>query len=94
MEIYSIYDKKSQTYSLPFYAPSAEVACRVVINSMIDRRVDFYLHAEDYSVRHLGSFDQTTGDIFPGEIVNVKTCEELAAIADKLRERIGDTENA
>lgn len=94
MEIYSIYDKKSQTYSLPFYAPSAEVACRVVINSMIDKRVDFYLHAEDYSVRHLGSFDQQTGDIFPSEIINVKTCEELAIVADKLREKLGESENA
>lgn len=94
MEVYSIYDKKAQTYSLPFYVPSAEVACRVVVNAMIvDKRIDFYVHAEDYSVRHLGSFDQISGEFTSSEIVNVKTCEELAVIADKLREKVGDDKN-
>lgn len=85
MKIYSIYDKKSETYSLPFYAPADEVACRVVISAMIDRRVDFYIHAEDYSLRVLGDFRESDGNIESIDPVVVKTCEELAHLADKIR---------
>lgn len=95
MNIYSIYDKKSATYSLPFYAPSADVAIRCVINAMLDKKIDFYLHAEDYSVRFIGEFDQQTGFISCDDacIVTVKTCEELAIMADELRKKLETPSN-
>lgn len=87
MNVYSIYDKKSATYSLPFYAPTHDTVCRVVVSSMIDRRADYYLHSEDYSIRFIGEYDEKQGLMIPCDPVSIKTCEELAVMADELRKR-------
>lgn len=66
LNIYAIFDRKSLTYGIPFFAPVSAVAlrmCQTAVNS--GSPSDVSLYPEDFSLYCLGSFTDTDGCIHP-----------------------------
>ena len=71
--MFSIYDSKAKSYLPPFHMPNDDMALRVFQDCVSDPNHAFGKHPEDYTLFHLGSFDDETGIIF---------CELVEAIAN------------
>lgn len=61
--IYSIYDIKGEFFWTPMHVVNDEVAKRQVEISMLKDENGLMMHAEDYTLRQLGSFDNRNGQI-------------------------------
>jgi len=64
--IYSIYDAKAQAYGQPFFSPRNGTAIRAFTDEVnrADERNPFYKHPDDYSLFHMGDWDDA-GEIVP-----------------------------
>lgn len=63
--IFTIYDSKAETYMDPFCAKTKGEAVRMFTDTCNDPNHQFYRHAEDYTLFHLGTYDdnQATHDL-------------------------------
>lgn len=59
--VFSVYDEKAKTFSPPFYAANAAVACRMMEDVLRDKNHPFTTHSADYTLFQICEFDQTTG---------------------------------
>lgn len=57
--IFSIYDSKVEAYLLPIFMQTKAAAIRAVSDTMRDPQHTFAMHAEDYTLFYLGSFDDS-----------------------------------
>ena len=63
-QYYSVYDKKSQTYSQPFLEITDGTAQRAIQDLLLgDKDHPFTKHTSDFAVYKLGSFNDETGSI-------------------------------
>lgn len=62
-EIFSLFDSKAEYYMPPFFERNANTAVRAVEAAMATDNHPIYKNAEDYSLFHVGSWDQETGRI-------------------------------
>jgi len=62
-EIFAIFDSKVQAFANPWFSRSAAEAGRAVGAAMQDTTSLLHKFPEDYSVHHLGSFDDESGVI-------------------------------
>ena len=60
--MFVIYDDKAKAYLPPFYLPTADMAIRTFSDCINDNKHAFGQHPEDYTLFHLGGFDNTTGE--------------------------------
>lgn len=58
MEIYAIFDSKAEAYLRPFFCPNNAVAIRSFSAAAQQEGSDFNKHAADYTLFHIGSFDE------------------------------------
>lgn len=63
MQIYTIYDSKAGAYLQPFFAKTEGVAIRYIRSALQDEKHEFFVHAEDYSLWHIGAFDELSAEI-------------------------------
>ncbi|AXL15156.1 nonstructural protein [Microviridae sp.] len=61
MQMFSVYDSKVQSYSIPFYSRTAEDALRKFSASVNDLKTPYSFHPEDYTLFHIGEFLIATG---------------------------------
>ncbi|WNK12845.1 MAG: nonstructural protein [Microvirus sp.] len=62
LQIFSVLDRKAKNYNLPFYCPTIEVAQRAFAQSVNDPASGMaYTHPEDFTLYHIGTFDDETG---------------------------------
>jgi hypothetical protein len=61
LEIFSVFDRKAKAFIPPFFLPNRNMALRVFTDSVNDPEHQFHAHPEDYSLFHLGDFDQESG---------------------------------
>ena len=73
ISMFSIYDSKAKSYLPPFHMPNDAMALRVFQDCVSDPSHAFGKHPEDYTLFHLGHFDDETGIIF---------CELVESIAN------------
>lgn len=66
-EVFSIYDSKAEAYLRPFYAPNHAVALRWFESACQDPSHDFHRYAADYTLFHIGHFNELTGEHIPNE---------------------------
>ena len=66
--VYSIYDRKAQSYSNPFLSATDEMAVRVVVSS-ISPQSQFALYPSDFQLYRLGSFSDSSG-LFTSDTVS------------------------
>ncbi len=76
MEIFAIYDSKAQAYLQPFFSTNKAVALRSFTEAVNDEKSNFHRHAEDYTLFHLGRWEEAEGEI---QIAEIKTSLGLAS---------------
>jgi len=63
LEIYSIFDSKSKTYSKPFFVINQDIALRSIVDLLTNGDSDPRRHPEDFHLYSLGYFDDSKGEI-------------------------------
>ena len=59
LNIFCVHDAKAQAYITPFYLPQPGQATRAFADAANDQNHQFGRHPEDYTLFHLGKFDET-----------------------------------
>lgn len=63
--IFSIHDSKAAAFLPPFILPRVEMAQRAFADCVNSESHQFHAHPEDYTLFHMGNFDDETGEIHP-----------------------------
>lgn len=61
LQVFSIYDSKVEAYLQPFFAPTKGAAIRYFSDAIADPQHQFFKHCEDFTLFHLGSYDDSGG---------------------------------
>lgn len=61
LKIFALYDEKAITYARPFFLPHKGQAIRLFSDLATDSSQEIGRHPEDYSLYHLGTYDDITG---------------------------------
>lgn len=64
-KIYTVYDKKAQSYYKPFYYPNKGLALRALGELVADPQTSLNKYPADFSIWYIGTWDETTGVIVP-----------------------------
>lgn len=62
--VYAIYDSKSRSYSMPYFAINDQVALRSFMQLALDNGSEVGRNPEDFSLHQLGTYDNETGTLF------------------------------
>jgi len=62
---FSIYDSKGEAYMTPFFSQSKGTALRMFMDEVANPKSVINHHPEDYSLFHVGEFDELRGVIIP-----------------------------
>lgn len=84
MELFTIYDGKTQSYEIPGYAVNQNDMIRQMLNMFRDPKQSenrFLINAEDFSIFSLGTYDKKTGRIMATELRHVANLHDLRSIA-------------
>jgi hypothetical protein len=65
LQVFSIYDSKIEAYMPPFFLKSIGEAKRVLGDAVLDPKSALSQHPEDYTLFHLGSWDDTDAQFAP-----------------------------
>lgn len=57
LQIFSVYDVKAEAFLQPFFVPSKGLAVRAFTDAANDDKHQFSQHREDFTLHHLGEFD-------------------------------------
>ena len=68
MKVYSIYDKKSERFGVPFFCINDGVAKRELDRLSHDENSYVSAYPDDYSLYGLGSFDDEKGKLVGSDI--------------------------
>lgn len=83
--MYSIYDKKAAFYLTPFFMRNDAEAQRVVQQSLMhEPQSPVSTTPEDYQLCRIGSFDDTTGELFYEQVEIIAECAALRVQAGPL----------
>jgi hypothetical protein len=63
IQLFSIHDVKAGAYLPPFTLPTTQMAKRTFADTVNDRNHSFSKHPEDYTLFHIGEFDDESGMI-------------------------------
>lgn len=85
VNIYSIYDSAVQAFMQPFFSATDQSAQRAIIDNMSDPRAQSMLakHYQDFSLFHIGTFNDHDGVIEAFVPVMVCTLLSLNILKDK-----------
>lgn len=61
LNMYSVLDVKAEAYVQPWFAPTHGVAERMFARAAMDEENNIAQNPEDFSLWHVGIFDQSTG---------------------------------
>lgn len=65
MNIYSVYDNKSETYANPLFFVNDEVAVRAFYASCNMQDTMLSMFPEDFELKLIGQFDERSGKLLP-----------------------------
>lgn len=70
LQVFAVFDSKARCYAHPFYFKHEDLAMRAFKAACNDPQLELFRHAEDFSLFHLGVFDDEKGVIstFPNPI--------------------------
>lgn len=80
LNMYTIFDTKAKSYMRPFCSRNHQTAIRETTYVVNDGQHELCIHAEDYGLFHLGTFDEQTGKIDSQPPVHVVNLIELRTI--------------
>lgn len=61
LQIFTVFDSKAEAFMTPFFMTSKGQAIRAFADIVNDRESQMHKHPGDYSLFHLGSFDDSNG---------------------------------
>lgn len=61
IQMFSVYDEKTELFAQPFPSGTQESALRSFGDALVDSGSLLFKHPEDFSLYHVGSFDDNTG---------------------------------
>lgn len=64
MKIYAVYDKKADSFNVPFFVLTDELAKRAFVDLCRDERTSVAMHPEDFALWFIGEFDQASASIY------------------------------
>ncbi len=78
---FSVFDSAAAAYMAPFYQPAIGMAQRVFEDMVLDPNHQFGQHPADYTLFHVGAFDDQTGMLepMPSPIVLANGLQVVAA---------------
>jgi len=82
VKMFAIWDDKAKAYLNPFCFPQTGQAIRVFTGAVNDKNTEFFKHAEDYTLFHIGDFDDATGQL------TAATHVELVVSAQQVKETV------
>lgn len=65
LEIYAIHDRVGAFFSAPFFLQNVGLARRTLADIVTDMNTQIARHPHDYSLYHLGSFENESGIFAP-----------------------------
>lgn len=65
LHVFTVFDSKTESYLPPFYQPALGAALRSFADVCNDPSHAFNKHPSDYTLFHLGSFDDSTARFDP-----------------------------
>jgi len=81
-KVFAVYDSKSQLYGQPFFVRTIQEALRSWSDICNDPETTFYKHPGDYTLFHLGEFNEETG-----RMENLETPYTLGLAQEQLRQK-------
>lgn len=60
-QAFAVFDEKAGAYARPFFFSTLAEGVRAFATSVMDRGHPFALHPADYTLFHLGSYDDASG---------------------------------
>lgn len=75
--IYVIFDHKGQYYNVPFYLHNDAMAVRVLTDLVNEEGSEINKHPEDFSVFHIGEYENNHAELVPCEPRQVARAHEL-----------------
>lgn len=69
--LFAVFDSKAACYGTPFFSPKEATAMRSFAQAANDPNTMVFNHPEDFSLFHLGEFDDVTGELFPSNPRNL-----------------------
>lgn len=63
--MFSVYDQKAEAFLPPFMMPKAQQAQRIFSDCVNSSDHQFAAHPEDYTLFHIGNFDDESGVLHP-----------------------------
>lgn len=77
LQVFSIYDSKAHAHLPPFYMHNTDMAVRAVTQAVADPAHQFAKSPEDYTLFHLGQWDDETAEFQADPKKSVCNCQEL-----------------
>ena len=85
MELFAIYDSKSQSYGKILFAKNKDVLMRDILGTFQDEKEQkvnqLFTNAEDFSLFRIGTYSYLTGKIDPINAEHVTNLHDLRALA-------------
>lgn len=76
LELFSVYDSKAHIFNAPMFLRSKGEALRTFTDTANDPKSQIAKHPEDYSLHHIGSYDDNTGVVTPQNPENMGLASE------------------
>lgn len=67
LKIFAVFDNKAAAFMQPFFAPTVGFAIRAFADQLKNDQSAIKQHPEDYTLFHLGDFDDHSGGIVRAE---------------------------
>jgi len=65
LNAYSVLDEKANVYAPPIFLTTHAAAIRAFSDACRDPKTMYFQHPEDFRFYFMGTFDQSTGEMFP-----------------------------
>lgn len=76
-ECFSVYDRRTQYFNVPFFSPTIESGKRVFMEACRNGETLLHKYPEDYELYHVGSFDDSSAHFDPMHPVPVLTATQV-----------------
>jgi hypothetical protein len=80
-KIFSVWDAKTEAYMQPFFSPTLGSGIRAFMDASSDPQSIIAKHPGDFSLHHIGEFDDATGTLVDVNPVALGTSAEYSEAA-------------
>lgn len=72
-KVFAVYDSAAEVFGQPMFVPSRGVAFRSFSDEVnrADANNQLFAHADDFTLYHIGEYEDTTGVLIPAEQIEI-----------------------